>query len=105
EASDRSVVDRAVGAGGIFEQAKKMEFESVKLGNRFLIGVNQSQDERWVHRLFSPTFVEFLAEKAPEGAYFTLGEGRLVVGPPRKPNKAALTALSEFGAKVAERLR
>ncbi|MGI9021224.1 MAG: hypothetical protein ACR2G3_11000 [Solirubrobacterales bacterium] len=101
----KDLLDRTFGAGGIFKLQKEVEFESIKLGRKFLIGVAEGQDENWVRQLFSPSFVDYLAETAPPECEFELYHGVLAVGTPEKPGESTLEALCAVAVQVAERLR
>ena len=101
----RDLLDVTVGAGGIFKLQKEVELESIKLGRKFLIGVAEGQDDNWVRQLFSPSFVDYLAETAPEDCEFELYHGVLAVGSRGKPSEQSIEALWEVAARIAERLR
>ena len=105
EAANRDSVDRLFGADGLFKLQRKVELESAALGKRFLIGVTRQQAENWVRQLFSPSFVDYLAERAPPGCYFELYQGVLVTASSGELSAESLAALAKFTATVAERLR
>src|SRR5207244_1411038 len=49
---------------------RRVELESIALAHRFDIFVTRDQDENWVRQLFTPSFVDWLAERAPRGLGF-----------------------------------
>jgi hypothetical protein len=91
----------------LFRSKKRVEFESAKLTERYEIFANpQLQDFNWLHRLFSPSFIVWLAESAPEKFAFELVGGHLCcyVSGHRK-DAAHLDGMREATATVATRLR
>jgi hypothetical protein len=91
----------------LFRSKKRVEFESAKLTDRYEIFANpQLQDFNWLHQLFSPSFIVWLAESAPEKFAFELVGGHLCcyVSGHRK-DAAHLDAMRSAAATVATRLR
>jgi hypothetical protein len=95
------------GLEDVFRSKKRVEFESAKLTDRYEILVNPDlQDLNWLHQLFSPSFIVWLAESAPEKFAFELVGGHLccyVNG--FKKDAAHLDAMRGATATVATRLR
>lgn len=85
---------------------QRVKLESEALDERFEIFAGEAQDQVWLRRLFSPTFVVWLGEEAPEKFAFELVEGMLCcyVGGHRK-SAAELDTLRAATAVVATRLR
>lgn len=85
---------------------KRVELESEALAERYEIFAGEAQDQVWLRRLFSPTFIVWLGEEAPEKFAFELVEGMLccyVSG--HKESAEELDALRAASAAVATRLR
>ncbi len=91
----------------VFRGAKqRVKLESEALDERYEIFANEAQDQVWLRRLFSPTFIVWLDEQAPEKFAFELVEGMLccyVRG--HKENAAELDIVRAASAAVAMRLR
>jgi len=85
---------------------QRVELESAALDDRYEIFANEKQDQVWLRRLFSPTFIVWLGEEAPEKFAFELVGGTLccyVSG--HKESAAELDTVSAASAAVARRLR
>ena len=85
---------------------QRLELESEALDESYEIFSLKEQDQVWLRRLFSPTFVVWLGEEAPEKFAFELVGGKLccyVNG--HKKSAAALDAVRTATATVAQRLR
>ena len=85
---------------------KRVELESAALAERYEIFAGEAQDQVWLRRLFSPTFIVWLGEEAPEKFAFELVGGTLccyVSG--HKESAAELDAIAAASATVARRLR
>ncbi len=85
---------------------ERVKLESEALDERYEIFANEAQDQVWLRRLFSPTFIVWLGEQAPEKFAFELVEGMLccyVSG--HKENAAELDVVRTASAAVAMRLR
>lgn len=97
------------GADGIEDALvpnRRVEFESEALAERYEIFVSPDQDANWMHQLFSPSFIIWLAESAPEKFRFEVVDGWLccyLKG--HKESAAELDALADATATVARRLR
>jgi hypothetical protein len=90
-----------------FRRSKqRVRLESEALDERYEIFSGKGQDQVWLRRLFSPTFVVWLGEEAPEKFAFELVAGYLccyVKG--HKKSAAELDAIRAATAMVARRVR
>jgi hypothetical protein len=85
---------------------KRVEFESEALDRKYEIFVSEMQDPTKVHRLFSPTFIVWLVEQAPDEFAFELVGGKLccyVNG--HRESAQALDGIASATASIAKRLR
>lgn len=85
---------------------ERVTLESEKLLDKYEIFATKEQDAVWLRRLFSPTFIVWLADAAPDKFAFELVDGTLccyVSG--HKENAAALDAIAAATGAVATRLR
>jgi hypothetical protein len=84
---------------------KTVQFESIKLGKKFDIEVDPGQDEVWLRELFPPTFIDWLAEKAPDSLIFASDRGRLFVEVPQLEIAVrTFDNLCEVASKVGGRI-
>lgn len=90
-----------------FRRSKqRVKLESEALDERYEIFAGAEQDQVWLRRLFSPTFIVWLGEGAPEKFAFELVGGALccyVNG--HKKSTADLDTVRTASAAVAKRLR
>ncbi|HET7485038.1 MAG TPA: hypothetical protein VFJ64_06625 [Solirubrobacterales bacterium] len=90
-----------------FRRSKqRVELESKALDERYEIFADPGQDQVWLRRFFSPTFIVWLGEEAPKKFAFELVGGTLccyVSG--HKENAADLDTVRAAAATVAKRLR
>jgi hypothetical protein len=94
------------GLEDVFRSKERVDLESVALDDRFEIFANKDQDANWLRQLFSPSFIVWLSEKAPEKFAFELVEGTLVCNVKgHKKSAAELDRMGEAAATVARRLR
>lgn len=85
---------------------ERVRLESEALDRKYEIFATKEQDANWLRQLFSPTFIVWLAEAAPEKFAFELVGGTLccyVSG--HKENAAALDTIAAATGAVAKRLR
>jgi hypothetical protein len=68
--------DTGTGAAGL-PGMRPLRQESVEAERRYAIAFGEDDDEVWVRRLFSPTFLVWLAESSPEQFGFQLSQGWL----------------------------
>jgi hypothetical protein len=97
--------DRLVGPGGLIPLMDSYEFESIELNRKYRIGALKGISENRIRQLFAPTFIDFLATRAPEGMLFELFGGILSVTAPG-PAEAAedLERLCDFANEVGRRV-
>jgi hypothetical protein len=85
---------------------KRVELESEALAERYEIFADEAQDQVWLRRLFSPTFIVWLGEEAPEKFAFELVNGTLCCYvSDHKKSAAELDVVRAASAAVATRLR
>jgi hypothetical protein len=91
----------------VFRRSKRrVTLESEALGDRYEICVAKVQDDVWLRRLFSPTFIVWLTEAAPDKFAFELVGGTLVAYVPKhKEDAADLDRVAAATGAVAKRLR
>jgi hypothetical protein len=85
---------------------ERVKLESEELLDKYEIFATKEQDAVWLRRLFSPTFIVWLADAAPDKFAFELVDGTLccyVSG--HKENAADLDAIATATGAVAKRLR
>jgi hypothetical protein len=85
---------------------ERVTLESEKLLEKYEIFATKEQDANWLHQLFSPTFIVWLTDSAPDKFAFELVDGTLccyVSG--HKENAAALDSIAAATGAVAKRLR
>jgi hypothetical protein len=91
----------------VFRTSKeRVNLESEALADRYEIFCAKGQDAIWLRRLFSPTFIVWLTESAPDKFGFELVDGSLV-GYVRghKENTADLDQVAAATSLVATKLR
>lgn len=85
---------------------ERVALESEALLDKYEIFATKEQDANWLRQLFSPTFIVWMAESAPDKFAFELVNGTLccyVNG--HKENAAELDAVAAATGAVAKRLR
>ena len=88
-----------------FRSTERVKLESEALDERYEIFTGKEQDQVWLRRLFSPTFVVWLGEEAPKKFAFELVDGTLccfVSG--HKKSAAELDTMRAATTMVARRL-
>jgi hypothetical protein len=90
-----------------FRRSKeRVKLESEALDNKYEIFTGKGQDNVWLRRLFSPTFIVWLTDEAPKKFAFELVDGVLCCYVHGHEEKAAdLDAMRAASAAVATRLR
>jgi hypothetical protein len=103
----RSGLRALEGFEDVFRRSKRrVTLESEKLGDRYEIFVSKDQDDIWLRRLFSPSFIVWLTESAPDKFAFELVGGTLVAYVPKHREDAAdLDQVAAATGAVAKRLR
>lgn len=74
---DEHLLGRA--AEALIHGNQRLRLESAELDQRYRIFVSPDHDDTWLHELFSPRFIVFLIEEAPQGFAFEYVEGTLCV--------------------------
>ncbi len=93
------------GAEDVFRKTKRVELESEQLDRRCEIFADPSSDDNWIRQLFSPSFVNYLADQTPDGFAFEVENGVMCVNVNRHRGKASeLDELSAAGVAVAKRI-
>jgi hypothetical protein len=85
---------------------ERVKLESEVLDRKYEIFAGKSQDANWLRQLFSPTFIVWLTDSAPEKFAFELVGGTLccyVSGHKKKAEE--LEAIGAAAATVSQRLR
>jgi hypothetical protein len=94
------------GAEDVFRSTERIELESEALDRKAEIFADPACDANWLRQLFSPTFVDFLAEQTPEAFAFEVQNGTLCVNVHRhRGRQNELDELSNAAAAVAKRIR
>jgi hypothetical protein len=103
----RSGLRALEGFEDVFRRSKKrVTLESEKMGDRYEVFVGKDQDEVWLRRLFSPSFIVWLTESAPDKFAFELVAGTLVAYVPKhREDAASLDTIAAATGAVAKRLR
>lgn len=85
---------------------ERITLESEAMRDRYEIFVGKEQDEVWVRRLFSPSFIVWLTETPPKKFAFELVGGKLCAYVPKHRDDAdGLDEVVATGCEVARRLR
>ncbi len=85
---------------------ERVSLESEVLHEKYEIFAGKEQDAVWLRRLFSPTFIVWLTDSAPEKFAFELVGGNLCCYVSGHKEKAAdLDTIAAASAAVAKRLR
>jgi hypothetical protein len=93
------------GAEDVFRSTERIRLESTVLDEKCEIFADKRCDANWLRQLFDPSFVDFLAEGAPEGFAFEVEHGYLCVNVNRHRGKAdQLDELCKAAAAVATRI-
>jgi hypothetical protein len=93
------------GAEDAFRSTERIELESEALDRKCEIFASPACDANWLRQLFSPTFVDFLAEGSPEGFAFEVENGVLCVNVNRHRGSAEeLDGLCTAASTVAKRI-
>ena len=90
----------------VFRNKERLHLESEALAEDYEIFVSKKQDPNWIRQLFSPTFIVWLTESAPEKFAFELDSGVLccnVKG--HKKDATHLDAMRTATTAVARRIR
>ena len=92
-------------AEDVFRRMQRLELESEALDKRYEVFYGAQDDQVWMKRLFSPSFIVWLTERTPEDFAFEFSAGSLCVNVKGHYDSAAeLDALCLAAGEVAERL-
>ena len=92
-------------AEDVFRSMKRLELESTELDKRYEIFYGATDDEVWMKRLFSPKFIVWLSEAAPDGVAFECVGGALCVNRKGHYDSAAdLDGMCNAAGEIARRL-
>jgi hypothetical protein len=89
----------------VFRSKERVELESEKLDTEYEIFTNPEQDQNFLRQLFSPTFIVWMTDQAPEKFAFELEDGVLccnVKG--HKKSAGDLDAMRGAAAHIAKRI-
>ncbi len=90
---------------GFEARYSKLWTESTKLNERYTVTTGPYQDPVWMRRLFSPSFIDYLAHVEPGDFSFELAYGSLLGSVEEdEPDAAGLAALCDATAAVAARI-
>jgi hypothetical protein len=93
-------------AEDIFRTRERIELESEALDERCEIFAGRGEDHNWIRQLFSPSFVHWLGDEAPDGLAFELVAGLLCVNVRGHHDSATeLDSFCEAAAVIASRIR
>jgi hypothetical protein len=90
----------------VFRTKERVHLESEALEEHYEIFAEVGQDQNWLRQLFSPSFIVWLTDSAPEKFAFELEGGELccnVSG--HKKDAAHLDGMRAAAASVAQRIR
>ena len=86
-------------------RSSRLWTESIRLNDRFEVKVSPFQDDNWLRQLFSPTFVDWLADSSQGDFSFELAYGSLFCSVESdEPDAEGLGALWDGAATVARRI-
>lgn len=92
-------------AEDVFRRMRRLELESEVVDKRYEIFYGSADDPNWMKQLFSPSFIVWLAEEAPDDFAFEFSGGGLCINVKGHHDSAAeLDELCEAAAAVAHRL-
>lgn len=93
-------------AEDVFRTRERITLESEALDQRAEIFAGRGENQNWLRQLFSPTFVHWLGDEAPDGTAFELVAGMLCVNVKGHLESAAeLDQMCEAAAVIARRVR
>jgi predicted lipid-binding transport protein (Tim44 family) len=88
-----------------FRRMQRLELESDALDKRYEVFFGAQDDEVWMKRLFSPTFIVWLTENTPKDFAFEFSAGSLCVNTKgHRDNATDLDAVCKAAGEVAARL-
>ena len=85
---------------------ERVTLESEAMRDRYEIFVGKEQDEVWVRRLFSPSFIVWLTDAPPKHFAFELVDGKLCAFVPKHRDSIdGLDEIVDVGCEISRRLR
>jgi hypothetical protein len=88
-----------------FRTKERVKLESEKLDQEYEIFCNKGQDQNWLRQLFSPTFIVWLTDQAPDKFAFELEDGVLCCNiKGHKESAAGLDSMAAAAGHIAERM-
>jgi hypothetical protein len=88
-----------------FGPTQRVHLESVTAENRYALHAGTGDDEVWVRRVFTPSFIVWLADHSPRELGFQLWDGWLCTFVPRMHSEPhVLDAVCEACSAIARRL-
>ena len=85
---------------------ERVTLESEAMRDRYEIFVGKEQDEVWVRRLFSPSFIVWLTDAPPKHFAFELVDGKLCAFVPKHRDSIdGLDEIVNVGCEISRRLR
>jgi len=90
----------------VFRSKERVKLESEKLDTEYEIFATKEQDQNFLRQLFSPTFIVWMTDEAPDKFAFELEDGVLccnVKG--HKKSAADLDAMRGAASHIAKRIR
>ena len=89
-----------------FRRNERVRLESEEMADEYELFIGPDEDRNWIRQLFSPTFIVWLAESAPEKFAFELEDGTLCCNVKGHHKDAAhLDEMRESLAVIATRIR
>jgi len=93
-------------AEDVFRTRERITLESEALDQRAEIFAGRSEDQNWLRQLFSPSFVHWLGDEAPDDTAFELVAGLLCVNVKGHLDSAAeLDQMCDAASVIARRVR
>lgn len=90
----------------VFRRAERVSLESEAMADKYEIFAGRGLDQVWLRRLFSPTFIVWLTESAPQGIAFEIADGLLCLDfKGHKKSVEELDQVRDTTAHIARRIR
>jgi hypothetical protein len=94
------------GVEDAFRSMERVHLESDALEDHYEVFVSKNQDQNWIRQLFSPTFIVWLTDSAPEKFAFELEDGVLCCNVKGQSKDAThLDSVRAAATAVARRIR
>lgn len=90
----------------VFRRAERVTLESEAMADKYELFAHRDQDQIWLRRLFSPTFIVWLTEAAPKGIAFEIANGYLCIDfKGHKKSVEELDQVRDTAIHICRRLR